>query len=314
MVITNFSNKDLHFSGHETFPLRQMWLKKVYDKSSDGYVDRSIFTDERAIARFGVGKNMVSAIRHWALACGVIQEVSGSDSYVVSSIAKAIYSDEGFDPYSEHPSTSWLAHWWLAGIGSRSTTWYWLFNFVNASTFTRDHLEEALVEFVDKHERKRKPTRATISRDIETCLRSYAPRPSKNSLEDLAEPMLSELGLLNESDGRGQFSFRRGPKLTLTQGMFAYILLDYWERLPESLGRNNSGSSSLNFETIFYEEGSPGRVLKLDEESIAEALLGLENLTEGVLAWTDTAGLRQVVRKEANIFRLKNKMLREAYQ
>ena len=314
MEKSNFSNKYLHFSGHETFPLRQMWLKKVYDKSSDGHVDRSIFTDERAIARFGVGKNMVAAMRHWALACDVIQELPGSDSYIISAVAKAIYSDGGFDPYSEHPSTAWLAHWWLAGIGFRSTTWYWLFNFVNASSFTRDYLEDALVEFVDKHERRRKPTRATISRDIETCLRSYSPRTSKDSFEDFAEPMLSELGLLYESEGRGQFSFRRGPKLTLTQGMFAYILLDYWEKLPESFEMNNPGSSSLNFETIFYEEGSPGRVLKLDEESVAELLLGLEDLTEGVLAWTDTAGLRQVIRKDANIGRLKKKMLREAYQ
>lgn len=25
-----------HFSGHETFPLRQMWLKKAYDHATDG--------------------------------------------------------------------------------------------------------------------------------------------------------------------------------------------------------------------------------------------------------------------------------------
>ena len=57
-----------HFSGHETFPLRQMWLKKAYDQAIDGRVLKSAFADESAIAAFGVGKNMVASIRPWALA------------------------------------------------------------------------------------------------------------------------------------------------------------------------------------------------------------------------------------------------------
>ena len=53
-----------HFSGHETFPLRQMWLKKVVDQSTtDGLLPKSVFTNKDAIATFGVGKNMVSSIR-----------------------------------------------------------------------------------------------------------------------------------------------------------------------------------------------------------------------------------------------------------
>ena len=64
-----------HFSGHETFPLRQMWLKKAHDQATAGrLLLRSTFSDEDAIANFGVGKNMVASIRHWALACGVMWE------------------------------------------------------------------------------------------------------------------------------------------------------------------------------------------------------------------------------------------------
>jgi hypothetical protein len=63
------------FSGHETFPLRQMWLKKAFEQADDGFfIPKSTFSDESAIAAFGVGKNMVSAIRHWALACGIMFE------------------------------------------------------------------------------------------------------------------------------------------------------------------------------------------------------------------------------------------------
>ena len=62
-------------SGHETFPLRHGWLKKAFDAVREEQRGcRSIFNADDAIAWFGVGKNMVSSIRHWARAARVIRE------------------------------------------------------------------------------------------------------------------------------------------------------------------------------------------------------------------------------------------------
>jgi hypothetical protein len=69
----------------------------------------------------------------------------------------------------------------------------------------------------------------------------------------------------------------------------------------------------MAFETIVYGEGSPGRVFKLDEDSVAERLMGLSDLTEGFLAWTDTAGLRQVHRKSGDSEEIRLEMVRRAY-
>src|SRR5471030_847981 len=100
-----------HFSGHETFPLRQMWLKKAFDQAkSPGIILKSTFTDDNAIAEFGVGKNMVAAIRHWALACNVMtEEGAPSGAYKVTDAANAVLKDGGLDPYSENPTTAWYA-------------------------------------------------------------------------------------------------------------------------------------------------------------------------------------------------------------
>jgi hypothetical protein len=117
--------------------------------------------------------------------------------------------------------------------------------------------------------------------------------------------MLGELSLVSE-EKKGQFAFRRGPKITLTDGVFAYALIDYWERKAKKL-------STLSFESIAYGEGSPGRVFKLDEDSIAERLFVLEELTEGSFAWTDTAGLRQVHRKTSETEEVMLNMLGKAY-
>ena len=67
------------FSGHETFPLRYGWLKKVHDavreNEQQGVDGKQVFSSEDAIARFGVGKNMVASMRYWALAAGMLAEV-----------------------------------------------------------------------------------------------------------------------------------------------------------------------------------------------------------------------------------------------
>ena len=89
--------------------------------------------------------------------------------------------------------------------------------------------------------------------------------------------------------------------------MFIFALLDFWENTAASL-------SSLPFETIAYGEGSPGRVFKLDEDSVAERLFLLSDNTRGALSWTDSAGLRQVHKKATLPPTLTDKMIEFAYE
>ena len=57
-------------------------LKKAFDAvraTEDSEADnREVFTGADAIGRFGVGKNMVASMRHWATVAGVIEELQGS--------------------------------------------------------------------------------------------------------------------------------------------------------------------------------------------------------------------------------------------
>ena len=69
-------------SGHETFPIRYGWLKKAFDRvweTEDQRDNREVFSGSDAIARFGVGKNMVSSMRHWAKAAGMIKDAPGAN-------------------------------------------------------------------------------------------------------------------------------------------------------------------------------------------------------------------------------------------
>lgn len=295
------------FSGHETFPLRQLWLRKAYDALT-AYkepVPRSMFGDDEAIVRFGVGKNMVTSIRFWATACKVLDEVEGG--YVATDLAHLLFDTEtGLDPYSERPATTWLMHWFLASSPDKTTTWYYLFNHVAQQVFDREGIVNALAGMIGEHGLR--ISMATLKRDVECCIRSYVPRLGGDSPEEMSEPLLGELGLIQQN-AKGSFEFRRGAKRSLPNGVFAFALLDYWRRLEHA-------GSVMAFDRVAHDYGSPGRVFKLDETAVADRLIALEELTHGQIKWIEQAGIRQVTRKGAALEDIEptmDRVLRAAY-
>jgi len=279
-------------SGHETFPLRYGWLKKAFDAVATGTEragGKSIFLADDAIARFGVGRNMVASMRHWAVAAGVIEETSGTPP--PTELGRRIFADDGLDPYMEFPATTWLVHWCLCG-NPQHTTWFWAFGHYSSMTFERD----ALVQGIWKLKQDRRWPRAaatTIGNDVKCFVRSYVRRPAsaKASYEDALESPLTELGLIRPAGRRDGFRFVRGQKPTLGAGVFALAVTEFWDRY--------SAASTLSFEALAHEPGSPGRVFLLDEDALADRLLGLEEDTGGVYRWSETAGLKQLIRTHA---------------
>lgn len=266
---------------------------------------KTVFAPEVGIREFGVGKNMVAAIRHWALACDVLDQTTDG-LLKPGTIGVALLGYHGLDPYFEKPASAWLMHWLLAGRAKRSTTWWWVFNRVTAQVFDAEAVAEALHTATEQ--RGERVSRVTLKRDVEVCLRCYLPRRDGREADDAAEPLLADLGLLSEQH-TGSFQFRRGAQASLPDGIFAYALLEFWEERDKATG---SHQATLSFETIAHEYGSPGRVFKLDERSVGERLTSLEEITQGQLAWSDTAGIRQISRKLRDP-KLKQQVLRHAY-
>ena len=273
-------------SGHETFPLRYGWLKKAYDAAGSGGDCSAAFSDESAIARFGVGRNMVAAIRHWAVAAGILGERAGLRR---STLGDLIFADDGLDPWMEDPATSWLAHWNIAGRPAL-TTWYWGFSHYSALAFERDTLVQGIRDLATRYELPR-ASAATIRRDVGCFVRAYATpyTPTAMLSDDSLESPLAELVLIRATGRRDGFRFVRGPKPTLHPGILCYAITDFWgEHAPEA--------NTLSIEVMTHAAGSPGRVFMLGEDDLVALLSAAEDLTEGAYRWSETAGLRQIIR------------------
>ena len=282
-------------SGHETFPLRYGWLKKAFDAvrpREDGEENRDVFTSEDAIARFGVGKNMVASIRHWATSAGIIRDTNRGRRIQCTDLGKLVYDDAGLDPYMERPATSWLVHWHLAGSAEK-TTWFWAFNNFPALSFERETLVQGLVN-LSASQGWGRASPATIKRDVACFVRTYAALPvsRQTSYEDVLESPLTELALIKPMGRRDGFRFVRGPKPSLGAGVFSYAVTDFWSR-------SSSSANTMSFEALAYEAGSPGRVFLLDENSLVDLLGQMEQTTNGAYSWSETAGLKQLIRERA---------------
>lgn len=288
----------LQVAGHETFPCRYGWLKKSFDAIhavEHCELDRAlaVFNPDYAIADFGVGKNMVASMRHWAIACGVLEirtRKGRIEALKTSKMGRLIFGHG--DPYLEQPGSLWLFHWRLASLPGRATTWYFAFSEFNDAIFTRETLSARLMARLGELRESGRLTggriaRATIDRDAECFVRTYVSRSSKKAVsEDGLESPFAELGLVVPLAG-GALQFRRGPKPSLPDEIFVMALIEFWQT-------HFSSRVTLAIETIAHEAGSPGRVFLMDEESLAERLERIGELTQGAIAWDEGAGLRQL--------------------
>ena len=276
------------FSGHETFSFRYSWLKKGVDSVAK---DPAFFTKERAMVDLGVGKNMVNSIRHWCLAARLIEQAidpTNRGQFIPTEIGRRIFLDGRFDPYLEDPGTLWLIHWLIASNFETATTWFWMFSNWNGVEFTKDRISYEIQSWLEKHAYK-VVSDNSLKRDIDCFVRTYVhSRQSKSTiLEDTLDCPLVDLRLITElADGK-TYQFQRGPQISLPDEILALALVEFWRA-------SASYAMSIAFEKVAYDAGSPGRVFKLDEDSLASRLENIGRITAGAFAYDETAGLKQV--------------------
>ena len=272
-----------NFSGHYTFPLRYGWLEKSYEaieKSAE-----NPFSKESAIAQFGVGRLMVGAIKHWAVATGFLE--AKDKTYTASKYAKNIMAKHT-DPFLESVDSIWRIHYELSK-NPRNTTIHFIFNYLNENTFDRSTVSLRLLDFLASNELKI-PADKTLLPDINVSLATYSNKTKKTAREDDIASPLSELRLLRTL-GDGRYSFNFGTKSSLSQKLFLSCLVDFWHSSSEQGTRNGN---TIRFEEILHAPGSPGRLFLLDEKELAKRLEDIDTLSNGHLIWSETSGMQQI--------------------
>lgn len=283
------------FANHQTFHPRFGWLKKGFDAARQ---DPEVFTRPDAPVILGVGKNMVEAIRFWCMATRVLVKLPNPDRPRVSiavptGFGAAMLGDDGLDPYMEDPSTLWLLHWQALSAPSMLPIWRSTFNDLTALEFTEPELVRFCVDEV-ADTTWTQPNVSSIQKDVDCLLRMYTARETRHrqSLDDLLDSPFRELGILSPAPaGKSTFRFVRGAKPTLNSAAITYACLDF-------LATTDPDARTASLSRLTSDSGSPGRIFKLTEDAILDALE--ESIRIGAqIRLASPAGTTQLVLQES---------------
>lgn len=278
------------FARHETFHPRYGWLRKAVEGAS---TDPELFTKQDATVMLGVGKNMVNAIRYWGQAFKLLEEARNPSRprlpwLVPSEFGKALFHDEGWDPYVEAPGTLWLLHWKLLTPRSMAPVWWLMFNAFQPMQFTDGTLHRFVFEAVSSMPGWNGIVESSIKKDVDCAIRMYTPRRAGQAVDDLIDCPFRELGLMELVQGESRtFRFVIGPKLNLPDAIVAYAALDF-------MARNRSNAKTITLARLAQDSGSPGRVFKLTEVDVFESLTRFAS-TDNRLHVTEQAGVKQLL-------------------
>lgn len=283
---TNTAEWTLNFSGHESFPLRFSWLTKGYKRLYD---DPTFFSREDSMVTLGVGKNMVSSIRHWGLTTQSWEEIPGTRGKELTPTKVGHLLLGSCDPYLEHPGTYWVLHWNIVTNPFKATTWGIALNRPSAR-FSQEQLLQELVEVVSS-QGNRKSSSASLKRDIEVFCRSYLqPRQKKGRFqEDELDCPFKQLGLMRPTASKGEFELVVGSRPSLPIEVFEFALLSHLDHYLDSTRK------SVAIEDLLYGWNSPGRVFRLSEAALMDRLTELAAKHPRRYQVDETVGLRRFV-------------------
>ena len=258
------------FSGHETFQCKTLWLKKGYDFVKAG----NDFNDSNAVIYLGVGKNMVSAIRYWMKAFGLLEndELTGIAHYIFDN-------DLGKDPFSEDLATLWLLHFMI--INTNHASLYKL-TFDNFHRDRKEFSPEQLQRFVKRHCTDNGfdtlYNENTVKKDIEVLLKNYA-LPSDSKANEDYSVLLLELNLIRSDNERKVYIFNDSGKRAMIPEVFLYAIIK-----KKGCDKSVSYDILLDFARLFC----------MNTEELLSCIKYLTNTFKDYIVFMDNAGIKQI--------------------
>ncbi len=272
------TTKQYRLKGHGTFMPREGWIYKGLTALKS---DNRVFLDkEHGADELGVGANMVSSIRYWLNALGLITE-NRREGCVFTELGNTICH---YDPYLEDPVTLWFLHYELARNEIFATVWYLFFNELEAEEFTKYELNQMLLKLLVLYsgQSSENITRSSLESDVMVLLNMYTKERSREyDPEDKSVSPFATLGLVKKE---GERFCKVVPSLdTLSKYVVLYGMQDMLQQ--------SGGMYSVQMDSLLG-RGGVGKMLQLNRATLYGMVEQLS--ADGMLELNRTAGLDMI--------------------
>ena len=255
-ALPEFAPNKATFGRAQTFPLRLGWLPKACGLAREN----GDFAADELIAEWGVGKNMVTSIRHWAALAGVVA-FDGTKA-ALTPLGEFVFGADGVDPYLEDDATLWLLHWQMASRPDLFTAGFWFFNRFFKPSFNEQEVANELEEKMKAAGVKGGENAG--KRDIGVVLRMYC-RRGKNHNEESLETPFPSLGLITYDDAIKEYRADPERRETLPPGVVGFAA-------AQLLQAEGGVALSVRAESASPRRAALEYAFRLDGDSLLEKL------------------------------------------
>lgn len=258
------------FSGHESFFCKALWLKKGYDFVKTG----KHFTEDSAVVDLGVGKNMVTSIKYWMRAFGMLE-----DDKPTKLADLILDTEDGYDPFLEDLGTVWLLHYLL--VSNRVASIYYLLfcNFIKErnSSFTREQIDFFIKRKCDETGNTLLYNPNTVKRDIGVLIQNYVSPTNTQTNEDYSALLLS-LNLIKQGEEKTYY-FNYSAKSKVVQSIFLYAILD------------KKSSNVVAFDVLM----DLATIFCMTKTELVDMLTSVSKQYPDSIQYSDNSGIRQLL-------------------
>ena len=246
-----------------------MWLKKGYDYLHEG----NSFADIDAVAKLGVGKNMVSSIRFWLR----VFELTKLDE--LQPLAKYIFDTaNGVDPYIEDLNTLWLLHFLLVSTGAASLYSILFIDYQREKReFSRSDLQLFIKRKCSALGQNNVYNENTVRKDIGVMLKNYVSPSDLKTIEDFSSLMIN-LGLIIPKDS-DTYTFKINEKDDIAPEIILFALI-----------RHKGNDFTVSFDIL----QNISLIFGLPMATLIEVIHYLEIMFPDTLVFTDNSGIKNV--------------------
>lgn len=276
----------LGFGQHQSFYLREGWLHKGLEAIIQ---DKSLLTEKHAFEKLGIGKNMITALRFWLVACGVAEYDIKNKTYTVTEMGQLIFDN---DSNLNLNFSKALIHYYLAKNseisdinGNKSATViYWFFNELEGTSFEKQFLLDQYIKWATM---KKEVSENSLKRDIDCFIQMYDINNTCFDPEDVLHSPLADLKLLIKTD---YIKKLEGSKSLIPVEIVLFIIYDY-------LSHHNIDSITLN--ELVTGKKLPGKIFNLKQHEILEIIYSLKK--QGFIEFTQTNNLDTIYLKRQDL-------------
>lgn len=241
---------------------------------------QEFFLQDDAPVLLGVGKNMVRSIRYWCSAFKILDKNNAPTEF-----GEKLLGNDGWNSYLEDPASLWLLHWNLLKPTCETASWYYVFNIFRDIEFTKETILAGIKNYVENSNKD--VAESSLSKYVSCVLRMYNSQDflrSNTPIEDSIDCPFTELGLIQTLGEKYQFKVRE--KTNLPPSIIAATCLEYASWTSQE-------TKTIAIYRLLYDEGSPGMVFKLTENTLCEAIEAIAKKFNSIIL-SDTAGLIQL--------------------